>query len=167
MLKKRVPTYLLHITGTSLTLWLFIKLLYTLNDEHINNLKDKDVTALLAKLREDWRKTTENVQNGGIALQRYDTCLGKTKWWKRRGKKKKCQTEPSATFLWHGLGSRGYTSNVCAAKLREKERERHYFHFYSRAAQHPPQSARWPKPCANPRSCSLMCPRKHTHTHTE
>lgn len=43
-----------------------------------------------------------------------------------------------------------------------KKRWRHYFHFYSRAAQHPPQSARWPKPCANPRSCSLMCPRKHT-----
>ena len=47
-----------------------------------------------------------------------------------------------------------------------KEGERHYFHFYSRAAQHPPQSARWPKPCTNPRSCSLMCPRKHACTHT-
>lgn len=54
-----------------------------------------------------------------------------------------------------------YSTSVCV------EKGRHYFHFHSRATQHPPQSARWPKPCANPRSCSLMCPRKHTHTHTE
>lgn len=42
---------------------------------------------------------------------------------------------------------------------------RYYFHFYSPAAEHPPQSARWPKPCANPRICSLLSPRKHTCTH--
>lgn len=58
-----------------------------------------------------------------------------------------------------------YSLSVCRKKKKKKVGT-NYFHVRSQAAQHPPQSARWPKPCANPRSCALMCPRKHTHTYT-
>lgn len=60
-----------------------------------------------------------------------------------------------------GLGSVGFTYVQCCPK--ERGEGAHYFYVHSQAAQHPPQSARWPKPCANPRSCAPMCPRKHTH----
>lgn len=75
------------------------------------------------------------------------------------------EKEPWCHFPCDVASARVVTVPVCLKK-KKKLRQRHYFHFYSRAAQHPPQSARWPKPCANPRSCSLMCPRKHARTHT-
>lgn len=59
-----------------------------------------------------------------------------------------------------------HTVQFKCVQEKKKKVGTNYFHVRSQAAQHPPQSARWPKPCANPRSCALMCPRKHTHTYT-
>lgn len=74
----------------------------------------------------------------------------------KRGESQRARCLLSVTWPWLTWAYLQYSMSEL------KKRRRHYFHFYSRAAQHPPQSARWPKPCANPRSCSLMCPRKHT-----
>jgi len=106
-------------------------------------------------------------KNVGVTFQRSRTCLGQQSDGDvREREKKKNQEEPSITFFCDTvLAHVRYTVCISACVLKKGDRET-FSPLLLASAQHPPQSARWPKPCTNPRSCSLMCPRKHTHTHT-